>query len=130
MFKKKEANAITKFKDSKDELIKYVELEKIKLNEVQQIKEDLPGAIECIRITSPNPDSLMFTVTMKKDQLWEKHHHDCDEVCVVYKGKLKDINSGLTAGPIEMLKIKAYKSHYIIAEEDTIFYVEFKKPKE
>lgn len=121
-------STIDKFQAKSDLLITYEDLKKIKLNEVQQIVKSLPGAIECIRISSINKDSLMFTVTMKANQLWEKHHHDCEETCVVYKGKLIDALTGYDAGPAELLNFKPYQPHYVIAEEDTIFYVEFKKP--
>ena len=126
--KKNKLEAIKRFQDKNDLLITYEQLENIPLNKMIQIVPDLPGAIECTRISSNKKDSLMFTVTMKKNQLWEKHHHDCEETCVIYKGKLTDILTDYSVGSMQMLNYKPYTSHYIIAEEDSIFYVEFKKP--
>lgn len=131
-FFKKKINlpkAVRKFRTKNDVLITFNELKKIPLNTLIQIHPDIPGAIECTRISSVNPDSLMFTVTMKKGEIWEKHHHNCEETCVVYKGKLKDVVTGYEATSAQLLNFSPYQEHYVIAEEDSIFYVEFKKPK-
>lgn len=120
---------IDKFRSENDVLITYELLSTFKINETIQIVPELPNAILCTRIVCDNPDKLMFTVDMKKNQLWEKHYHDCFETCAVFKGKLKDMSSGQVAGPMEVIKLRPFQSHYIIAEEDSIFYVEFIKPK-
>lgn len=131
LFKKifKKNRALKKFQDRNNKLISYEELSGFKLNEVYQIVPELPGAIECIRITSNNPNTLMFTVSMVKNQLWEKHYHDCEETCVVFKGKLTDATTGFSAGPAERLSFNPFQKHYVVAEDHTTFYVEFKKPK-
>jgi len=125
---REESKAIEKFKDKKDRLITYEELEKIPLNQMIQIVPELPGAIEVIRITSTSENTLMFTVTMKPNQLWEKHHHDCFETCAIFKGRLTDAVTGKSAGIAESMTFQPYEPHYVVSEENTIFYVEFKKP--
>lgn len=125
---KSNIEAINKFRDEKDLLITYAELEKIPLNETIQMIKKSPGAIECIRITSRIENTLMFTVSMKANQVWEQHHHDCDETTIVFRGRLRDILNDKEAGIAESLFYKKKKSHFVVAMEDSVFYVEFKKP--
>lgn len=130
LFKRKpKGDAIDKFREEKDSLITFEDLAKIPLNEMQQIVKDRPGAIECIRLKS-GTESLMFTVYMKQGEVWEKHHHDCDEVCVVFKGELKDTIQNKTAKSAQALEFKAGQRHYVVAKKASVFYVEFKKPKQ
>ena len=129
-FFKKSSNetAVSKFRDPDDRLITYEDLSKIPLNQTVDIVKGIKGAIECTRISSTNETSLMFTVTMKAGQIWEKHHHDCFEICVVYKGELLDLISGKSAKTAQAITFDKYVTHFVKANKDTIFYVEFKKP--
>lgn len=129
---KKPVEAIRKFKSSKDLLITYEELEKIPLNVMTQMVSERSGAIESTRISSNNPDTLMFTITMKEGELWDTHHHDCFETCVLFKGELYDYRSstsGKVIGAAGILTFKPFVPHKVIALKDSIFYVEFKNPK-
>lgn len=126
---KKSSETVKKYVDRETNLITYQDLENMELHHTYNIKPELPGAIECTRIQSTNEDSLVFTVSIKKDQIWERHYHDCDEACLVYKGSIIDLITGKEAGPAQILNIKAYNIHYVVANKDSIFYVEFKKPK-
>ena len=121
--------AIKKFRDKKNLLITYEELGQIPLNVVQPMIKENPEAIECTRITSNNPDTLMFTVSMQKNQVWESHHHDCKELCVVYKGRLREVLKNKVANPAQSLEFEPNQTHFVVAEEPSIFYVEFKKPE-
>lgn len=120
--------AILKFRDPKDVLITFADLEKIPLDEMVEIVPEKPGAIKCTRISSPN-DSLMFTVTMKKGEFWENHHHDTYEIILVAKGKLMDENTNIVAEKAQTLTFKPYQTHHVVAKEDCLFYVEFKNPR-
>lgn len=120
-------SAIEKFRNKNNVLITFEELSKIPLNETQQLYPDLLGAVEFTRITSNN-DNLMFTVSMKKGQLWYKHNHDCIETILLYKGKLRELYKDIIVNRANILKFNKYEPHYVLAEEDSIFYVEFKKP--
>ena len=119
--------AIEKFRDKEDRLITYKELLKIPMGKTVQILEDSPGDIECTRIKSTDENSIMFTVTMKKGKVWEKHHHDCHEICVVYRGELVDEIGDRVAKSAQLLNFKPNQPHYVVAKEDSIFYVEFKR---
>lgn len=121
-------NAVQKFRTAENLIITYDELSKVPINTVIQMYPNNPGAIEYIRITSNTEDSLMFTITMKEGQIWKDHHHNCCEVCVVFKGQLRDLYTGKEAGPAEMLRFKKYDNHSVVALKDSVFYVEFKKP--
>lgn len=125
--KKLEPIAVTKFKKKEDLLITFEELSNIPINEVIQYLPEIEGAIEGTRITSNN-DNLMFTVTMKKGQLWQKHNHDCLEMILLYKGKLRELITNTVISKAQTVSFDSYQSHYVLAEEDSIFYVEFKKP--
>ena len=120
---------IRKYQIEEDLMISYKELDNLPLNESMQLVPSNPGAVEFVKISSYDTSSLMFVVTMKKNQLWERHHHDCEESCVVFKGRLKDLLTGKAAGPAESLDFKQHESHYVVAEVDSIFYVKFNKPK-
>lgn len=129
IFKKYEPKALDDFRKVDDVLISYNDLERIPLDVKQVMKRDMPDAIEFTRITSPNPDSLMFTVTMKKGQVWEMHHHDCKETILVFSGDIQEVISGDKACRAETITVPPYTRHYVIANKDSIFYVEFLKPK-
>lgn len=120
-------SAIKKFREEDDLLISFEELSKIPLNKVNQLYPELEGAVEFTRISS-NSNNLMFTVSMKKGQLWLKHKHDCVEIILVYKGKLRDLVQDKLVQRAETLVFQKEQPHYVLAEEDSIFYVEFKKP--
>lgn len=126
---KSNVEAIKRFRDEANVLISYNQLKEIPLNNTVQINLEEEGAIECTRISSTSDDNLMFTVTMKKGQRWERHYHDCHETCVVYKGEIKDLISGVSATSAHPLYFKPYEQHYVIAVKDSVFYVEFKKPE-
>ena len=128
LFKIKNYNTYDKFRANEDLLITYNDLKNIPLNKMEEVEQDRLGAIQCTRINSLHPDRLMFTVSMKKDEVWKPHHHNCLEKCIVKSGLLLDSVSGITAGPFEILEIKAGITHFVIAKEDCIFYVEFTKP--
>jgi hypothetical protein len=130
LFKKKDINleAIDSFREEEDNLITFNQLKAIPLNKTIDIIESLKGAIECTRISSVS-DSLMFTVTMKAGQLWQNHHHDCVEKILVYQGKLIDLITNNSASKMMTMTFKPYKKHYVLAEEDSTFYVEFENPK-
>lgn len=129
---KKQAGAIVKFKSSKNLLITYEELEKIPLNVMYQMVEDRVGAIESTRISSNDPNTLMFTVSMREGEFWDTHHHDCFETCVLFKGELYDYRSSVSGkllGTAGLLTFEPFVSHKVVALKDSIFYVEFKNPK-
>lgn len=126
--KKKKLNAIERFRDKRSLLISYNQLAETPLNEVIQINEDSHGSIECTRITSNSDNTLIFTVSMKKGQLWESHFHDCFETCVIFKGRLTDTNTGKSAGAAEAIHFGRFTEHHVVAEKDSIFYVEFRNP--
>ncbi len=123
-----EVSAIKKFRDPEPTLIIFDELSKIPVNVTVQMVKERPGAIESTRITSNN-ENLMFTISMKKGEQWEQHRHDCEELIVLYRGGLIDEFSNQELKVGQIMIIKPYQSHYITALKDSIFYVEFKKPK-
>lgn len=125
---KLEPIAVTKFKKEEDLLITFDELSEVPLNKVIQYLPEIEGAIEGTRITS-NSENLIFTVTMKKGQLWQKHNHDCAETILLYKGVMRELITNTVINKAQTITVKPYKTHYFLAEEDSIFYVEFKKPK-
>lgn len=127
--KKLEPVAVIKFRKKEDLLITFDELSEVPLNKVIQYLPDIEGAIEGTRISS-NGDSLMFTVTMKKGQLWQKHNHDCIETILLYKGTMRELITDTVITKAETMTLQPYNTHYFLAEEDSIFYVEFKKPLE
>jgi quercetin dioxygenase-like cupin family protein len=126
---KKSEDAISKFREVSDLMISYKDLSSIPLNETVQMVKGKEGRIECTRISSTNKESLMFTVTMLAGEVWQKHHHDCEEVCLVYRGKLTDMISGKSAEAAQALVFAKFTTHFVKAEQDTIFYVEFKTPQ-
>lgn len=129
LFKKDELEVFKRFRNKESLLITYSQLEEAPLNETIQINPDCHGAIECTRLTSNSPDALIFSVSMRKGQLWESHFHDCYETCIIFKGRLIDFNSNKEAYPAHSLSFKPFEEHYVVAEEDSIFYVEFIRPK-
>lgn len=127
--KNKTIEAVKKFREKDDKLITYEELSKFELNKIEQIRPNKPGAIECIRISTDDPNTLMFTISMQKGEVWEQHHHDCCETCIIFKGELKDELTGYKAGPAQELNFKIGDPHRVIALAYSIFYVQFKKPE-
>ena len=118
---------IDKFKIIEDNIITFKELNNIKLNKIYYLHKNNKEGIQFTRLMSNN-SSLIFTVNMKKGELWEKHYHDCHEVILVFKGKLKNLSNNKFIDRAQTLIIDPFTSHYIMAEEDSIFYVEFKNP--
>lgn len=126
--KEKDTDAVEKFRDDDNPLISFQQLSEIPLNEVQQLYPENPGSVEFLRIEN-NCEDLSFRVTMQTGTFWKHHYHDSIETIVVYKGRVHDNVSGKSAKRGGLMSFKEYKTHYITAEEESIFYVEFKKPK-
>lgn len=114
-------------------LITYSDLRKIELN--QEVEVDLLNFIcgegETITMTKIISDefSQNFRVEMSKNCKWDTHFHDCEEVIVMYEGVLYNNTSNERIDRLKQLKIDPYTDHSIVALEDSIFYVEFKKPQ-
>jgi quercetin dioxygenase-like cupin family protein len=108
-------------------LITFDELSKIPINKVIQILPDKDGAIETTRLFNEKGD-LTFRIYMQKDEIWNFHHHDCEEVLIVFKGGLKVSISNKEYYKGQLFKIKKNVRHGVQALVDSIFYVEFKKP--
>ncbi len=130
----KKNKAINKFKEinstpaiKTDALITFKQLEDIPINIVNQILPDKKGSIETTRLYNETED-LTFRVHMKKDEVWNFHHHDCEEIILIHKGKLKVSISEKIYNKGNIFKIYKNINHSVKALEDSIFYVEFKKP--
>lgn len=126
--KEKENSIIRKFIND-DNLISYEELKSLPYNTLISIIEDKPEDIQTLKLDNKDDNSLSFRVTMKKGSKWSKHKHDCNETIVMYKGV---INDNITSKPLKrggFLMVPSYQLHSFEALEDSIFYVEFEKPK-
>lgn len=126
--KQKEVSAVESFRKEEDDLITFDSLSKIQINKVEQMYPENQGRVECTRISSTNKN-LMFTVTMKGGEVWQKHHHDCHEKILVYKGRLRNLITDEKVVKTQMIEFEPFQTHYVMAEEDSIFYVEFIKPE-
>ena len=125
IFEKRGAGAIRKFRGGGSEVVTFDELKKIPLNQPIQISEE-KGKIEAVRLTSNN-ENLMFSVSILKGERWKMHAHNCTEL--LYRGRLKNLLNGNAINKAQSMFFESYESHHIKAEKDSIFYVEFKKPK-
>lgn len=125
---KKKSIAVKKFQMDENILIPFHQLEQMPEDEIIQIVEERPGAIETIKLKTQNKD-LSFRVEMKKGEYWKNHHHDCIETIIVYKGCLLDHTTGKTSDRGRSIIFIPFQDHIVEALEDSIFYVEFKDPK-
>lgn len=126
-FKNEIIKAVVDFKSSKDVLITYESMVKIPLGVTIQY-EKIKGLVESTKIAR-SEKSMSFRVEMKKGQKWRIHHHDCEEVILVFKGSLKGMKSNKIGNINTPVRYDPFFSHEVVAEEDSIFYVEFKNPK-
>jgi len=108
--------------------ILYNNIEKIPVDKVIQINNKIYGAIQSTKI-SHNRKGMSFRVEVKKGEKWKINHQDCDQVILIYKGKLKELTTNTIATRNTFIEFAAGVKHELIAQEDSIFYVEFKNPK-
>ena len=117
---------LDKFEDDQNQLISYLDLKAIPIGETFQISGD---NITTIRLNTDQTDSLSFRVVMQPNQEWGLHKHDCDETIIMYKGICVDLENNNKIKRGAFYFIPKYKKHKITSlDEETIFYVEFKKP--
>lgn len=117
------------FKKNKNKNISslsFEDIQKYSLKNKEQLFPELPGALEITKIGEER-DRIFLNVFLKKGQIWKKHCSNCKETILLYKGKLVNLldNSNLTKA--QSRSFKALDTHFYIAEEDTILYVEFNK---
>lgn len=118
-------SVLKKYKKDNNAMIGFTDLEKLPLNECISI--DKEGKIKTTRLLNGEGD-LSFRVTMEADSNWTLHSHDCEETILLYKGSLRDSLTKKILQRMQCLIIPKFTSHRIHALEDSIFYVEFKKP--
>ena len=113
-------------------LIKYEDFRKLELG--QQVDTLLlnfiPNNCDNLKMTKiiSNENSQNFRVEMPKGCKWKTHLHDCIENIVMYEGTLLNNSNNKKIDKLKPLVIEPYTDHSIEALEDSIFYVEFKKP--
>lgn len=118
---------------TKSILIAYDDLQKIELNQEVDINNLNFTHSKCtnVKITKilSTSCSQNFKIEIPKGCIWGNHFHDCDKNIIIYEGEIVDISNNKIINRLKPLKIKAYINHSIEAIEDSILYVEFKKPQ-
>ena len=118
---------IDKFKKVESKLITYLEINDLPIGKEIDFSINQDDSILCTRLKDTSK-GMSFRVFMKKGTKWENHNHDCDETIIVYNGKLVGLLNNIIIGRGSMIEIPANTKHKIYAEEESEFYVEFKKP--
>lgn len=111
-----------------DKLITFEELRQLPLYEDLSIYPEEPNSIITKKIHQCQ-HNITFRVEMEKFTTWEPHHHDCLESILIYKGTLRDNETGAKATRGDLLIVPAFYRHSFTAEAETIFYVDFKRPE-
>lgn len=119
-------NILKKFKSKKPKTISFEELKSFPENETINLRND---NIQLTRLSNDSED-LSFRIVMKKEEYWETHLHDCKETIILYKGSIADKETEVVMKKLQTIEIEPFVKHRIEALEDSIFYVEFKKPLE
>jgi len=114
-------------------LITYEDLRKLEIGQSIDIsllnfKNDDKDNITITKIKS-NSYSQNFRVKMKKNSKWNTHFHDCKENIIMYEGKLFDEVNNKQIDRLRPLEIDPFVNHSLLAKEDSVFYIEFKKTK-
>lgn len=122
----KKLKVLDKFRRKEDVLITFEDLEGMPLNKTLQMVEGSDDIL-CTRIVN-NKGNLSFRVEMEKGKYWQRHHHDCEETIIVYKGKLIDEVNGKESCRLVPMEISKDQVHFIKGLESSEFYVEFKRP--
>lgn len=125
--KKKEVEAIKKLKSKSNVMVYYKELKEIPSDIEIDYSPNQDKTILCTKI-SDREDGLSFRVIMTKGTKWEKHHHDCSETLIVWKGCLQGNLNDIIISRGGIMEMNPNTVHEISALEDSIFYVEFKNP--
>lgn len=108
----------------KTKIITYQDMLKVPTGKEMTYNDE--GTITGTRIHY-TPDGVSFRMFMPKGTIFVEHEHDCIETIVVYQGLLKDKTKKV--GRMQSISFPAFTKHTVEALEDSIFYVEFKKPK-
>lgn len=122
-----EVLAVTKLKSKPNVMVTYDELKEIPSDIEIDYSPEQDKSILCTKI-SDRDDGLSFRVIMTKNTKWEAHHHDCSETLIVWKGVLQGNLNNTIIKRGGILEMNPNLVHEISALEDSIFYVEFKKP--
>jgi len=114
------------YKQQINKLITYQDLENLPLNLEIDFSPKKDKSILCTRLSNTS-SGMTFRVYMSEGTVWEDHYHDCEESLIVFKGRLRGILTNTIIGRGSMIDIPAEVTHRIYAEEESQFYVEFKK---